>query len=420
MRHGEMGVGGWVMLLAGGLVGCGATAAGGPPEDDARLVHGVEGRSGERLTALSFRAGDAEQFRHFHDELLGFDCQFGVDGEGTPRCFPTKEGPIAYLDSQCREEAIQRYWVKPGEWLVDWDDERACPGALQAHGDAFLVAEQVYAAPRDGVANYQLYERTANGCQPGGGEPKASSPVYRLLRQPASKLVAGRVESFATEAGLRVDRVFAEDGAEANLGVRLADGTACKLQRDGSCLGFAAFQSVAEGCRGSHSSIGMSGAELLDIGTGPLHLETYRLRAAAGVFHVPEQRVGEFLTPRGGYCSVSHAADGSFRCLDEQDQVHETGYYADSTCDTRLYAPNDESIDATGNPRLEELYWIERGIEYRVDGVRGLQAGQRGPLYTVIDAECQLADGFGPPLLLSLGDALELSVLPEVEEARLP
>jgi hypothetical protein len=383
------------------------------------------GRSGERLSALAYEAGEAIQFRHFHDELLGFDCSFGADAAGTPRCFPRRGARVVYLDAACTQPAIRDSSAVRGEWVAEVSEP--CPGRLATHGGLFRVGEQVYDETIAGSEGNRVYERAGTACNVAPPEGKSNPAVYALHTQDARELVGGSIVSFEAAGGLRVERIVAADGAEATLGVTLDDGTACTLQRDGLCL---AEQQVDASCRAPSTVTGVSDARLREIGQGPLHLEMYELRGVAAdgralTFRIPAGKIGTFLTG-SGTCAVWQASDDNLRCVDENSEVVENGYFADAGCQKRLYvdyARANQQIDAE---RLAKLRLIERGEGYRVDAVSSLER-HVGSLYAFTNTVCSqvsandLAESYraAVPTFLARGEQLPLASLPLVKNARL-
>lgn len=414
-----------VAVLA--LGGCGAAVSSSGTNEGQAAGGEVApvGRSGERLSALAYEAGEAVQFRHFHDELLGFDCSFGADSAGVPRCFPRRGARIVYLDAACTQPAIRDSGVVSGEWVTELS--QPCPGQLATHSGLFTVGEQVYDEATAGSEGYRVYERAGAACNVAPPEAKSSPAVYELFSKDVHELVSGSTVSFETAGDLRVERVVAADGAEANLGVTLHDGTACTLQRDGLCR---AEQQVDATCRAPSTSLGVSDAELREIGQGPLHLEMYELRGVAAddtglTLRIPAGQIGTFLT-RSGTCAVGEAGDGSLRCVDENSEVVESGYFADAGCQSRLYvdyARGSQELDAE---RLAHLRLIERGEGYRIDAISALER-HVGALYAFTNTVCsqvsasELAESYGTavPTFLARGEGLSLASLPLVKNARL-
>jgi hypothetical protein len=426
MSFARLGRGNLVLATAVlALGGCGAAVSESGSNEGAKGEAVPVGRSGQRLSALAYQAGDAVQFRHFHDELLGFDCAFGADAAGMPRCFPQHGARIVYLDAACTQPAIRDYGVERGEWIVEVNNP--CPGELPTYGGVYVAGEQMYEEGIAGSEDYQVYERAGAACNVAPPEAKSNPAVYELLTKDAGELVSGSIASFETAGGLRVQRVVATDGAEADLGVTLHDGTACTLQRDGLCL---AQPQVDAGCRAPSAIMGVSDAELRDIGQGPLHLEVYELHGVAAddtelTFRVPAGQIGTFLT-RTGTCAVWKAGDGSLRCVDENGEVVESGYFADAGCQTRLYrdyARGGQQVDAE---RLANLRLIERGEGYSVDGVSSLERHEGG-VYAFTNTVCSLVSPdeltqtyrTAVPTFLARRERLPLASLPLVKNARL-
>jgi hypothetical protein len=413
-------------MLGAGLGACGGVSSNGTNETDVgRAETAALAGSGERLTALGYQAGEAVQFRHFHDELLGFDCRFAADAAGVLRCFPQHGARVVYLDAACTQPAIRDHGVSRGEWVVE--SNSSCPGEMPTYAGVYAVGEQIYEAAIVGSEDYQVYERAGADCIVAAPGAKSNPSVHALVAKEASELVSGRIVSFETSGGLRVQRVVAEEGAEATLGVALADGTACTLQRRGICL---AEQQVDSPCRVPATLVGASDAELKNIGQGPLHLEMYELRGVsadqtARTFRIPDGYTGTFLTPNGS-CAVRDTADGSLRCVDESNEAVESGYFADASCQTRLYrayAPDDQRLDAK---QLANLRHIERGVEYRVESVSSLRP-HSGDVYALTNSVCsvvshgELVRSFtaGVPTLMVTDSMLPLASLPLVKNTRL-
>jgi hypothetical protein len=388
------------------------------------MVSGVSplGRSGERLSALAYQAGEAVQFRHFHDELYGFDCAFVTDDTGTARCMPLQPAPLIYLDATCQTPAVREYGLSPGDWFVSTDGV-PCPGDLP-RGQAYLVGAQLYAESIVGSEGYVAYERTTAGCTVSYGRPKSNPGVHVVLPQAASQFVAGKIVSVETDSGLRVQRLTAEDGAEANLGVTLPDGTACTLQRDGSCVAVQGGSSERS-CRTPRTTVAPSGAELLELGGAPLRLEVFALRGAEAnraSFLLAAGQTGLFLTERGSNCSVQGAADGSLRCAENGYEVLGRGLYADETCRNRLYSLAPQPALPFDPAQLQYLRHFERGEQYRIDSVRSLKVHD-GVTYFADQGSCRPYSRVGASsersTVLALDETLPIESLPRVFGTRL-
>jgi hypothetical protein len=407
-----------------GLVGCGSTTSGGATgeEETPAAEPAPRGRSGTRLTALAYQAGEALQFRRFYDKELGFDCQFGLDGTGTPRCFPERSAEVLYLDASCKSPAVRQDGLTRGEWLSD--ESYSCPGELATHRGAYVVGEQLHGESIVGQEEYQLYRITDGGCEAAPAAAKLNPPVHRLVRTPFA-LAAGRVETFETATGLRIDRIVGEDGAAANLGVELADGTACALQRNGTCTssGTTSWQQVE--CSPVEHRVGQSDAQLLDLGEPGLHLETFELHDATSshVFRIPADGDGRFLTKRGS-CWPQEASGGNLVCFDQDDEVDEASYWTDPACEHRLYAPRNHDMTAD-SPLIPELRYVEHGEGYRITDARAVKLYQ-GPLYSVEFTACRAATAeelsqLKAPLFAFDDDRyIGVDRLPQVQEVPLP
>ena len=423
MMLSKLGVGALVgSMAAWGTLGCGATTS---PDDDEDVVTvpAPLARSGERLSAMAYQAGDAAQFRHFHDELYGFDCEFAIDHERTTRCFPMKTATVVYLDPSCRTPAARSEGLKTGDWVVG-SGTQACPGELGTRGAPYVVGEQIYAESIVGSEGYEVYESTGTGaCQLAYGQSKTNAEVRALVERSPRELVQGRIDSVDTNQGLRVQKLVAEDGAEANFGVVLADGTACHLERDGRCVGVPSLDG-GRTCREPATAAAASGARLVRVGSDALHLELFELKgggaAADAVFQFPAGENGKFLTNEGTSCSVWDAADGSLRCA-AVDEIAEAGSWSDSNCTKRLYRLYDDRAGSQLSPAaVSELRYFRRDFDqdghYQIVAVGSLKAHE-GPAFTLQDQEC-VPTGTNQQLL-ALDQDLGIESLPLVRSTRL-
>jgi hypothetical protein len=227
--------------------------------------------------------------------------------------------------------------------------------------------------------------------------------------------VGGQAVAVQTSGGLRLRRLVAEDGAEANLGVTLADGTACTLQRDGSCVAEQA-PGREQVCGRPRSAQAQSGATLLEVGAGPLHLEVFELRGVTGTFRLP---AGGFTAEDGSSCNIWEAVDGSLRCVNDADEVDEADF-SDCTYQHRLYRAREAGRWPADPDALQSLRFIARGFNagsaaYRIQSVSSLKPHEGGAYYPQND-RCNVGSGDG---LLALDRELSIDSLPLIVSTRL-
>ena len=150
---------GWAVTVLLAAVGCGQTrgatdsgsGAGSGGGGDEPPVMGLDfAQSGSRVLALGYSSNEARLFRTFHDQELGFDCEFVSDAAGRDqRCVPTGKVTMVYTDASCTESAT---WADGGQQrelavgqavsgkLVV---ETTCPGDAPTHRDAYRVGERL-------------------------------------------------------------------------------------------------------------------------------------------------------------------------------------------------------------------------------------------------------------------------------------
>ena len=243
---------GWTVSVLLASVGCGqtrgvsATGAGatGGDDDDPQVMALDFAQSGSRLVALGYSSNEARVFRTFHDQQLGFDCDFVPEATGElQRCMPSAGAIVVYTDAGCSEPAAwdESAWAGQG-WAVGdsvssiaREGYLGCPGAAPPHRDAYRVAEQL-SEEVIGVPALPLFELRDSRCQPATPPAKVTPPVYRLVPLVEAELVRGQRVSLNVGGGLRLTRLVADDGAEHSLGVTGAERTACEFQRDGECV----------------------------------------------------------------------------------------------------------------------------------------------------------------------------------------
>ncbi|MCB9665228.1 MAG: hypothetical protein H6732_14045 [Alphaproteobacteria bacterium] len=177
-------------------------------------------RSGSRLQAVAWSAGPGtEVFAHFHDTLLGVDCDPLLASDGVVRCLPrTGVQVLGYRDATCRARA----WFAVG---------------LDAH-DAGYVREEV---PDERVCGHSAHVRIfqgrpeplagevydwgidTNACETRGLAAQLSQPlpstVYALdlatdTPVDPTAFVAFTAEDRLGTAGVGVRVLRADDGAE--------------------------------------------------------------------------------------------------------------------------------------------------------------------------------------------------------------
>jgi hypothetical protein len=202
-------------------------------------------RSGTRVVALGYSSNEARVFRTFHDQELGFDCNFVPDAAGqSQRCVPNQQVPLVFTDMECKEPAgwIERWGGEEvaavGDAVTGQSNARwreSCPGDLPEHLPAFRVGEKL---AEEAIATFPLpvYEMRDDKCQPAQIPGKVAPATYRLVPLPEGELARGERVSVKVSEGLRLTRLIADDGAELTVGVTGADKAPCALQRDGVCV----------------------------------------------------------------------------------------------------------------------------------------------------------------------------------------
>ena len=246
---------GWATTVLLGALGCGQTSgtrdtgsgAGGTdtaPDPGVGTMALDYVRSGTRVVALGYSSNEARVFRTFHDQELGFDCNFVPDAAGQrQRCVPNQQVQLIYTDTDCKQ---------PAGWVERWGDEEVaatgelvsvrpegwssgCPGEEPQHLPVYRVAEKL-SDQTFGESPLAVYELREGQCLPAQPPPKVVPAAYRLTPLPESELAGGQRVSVKVSDGLRLTRLIADDGAELNLGVTGADNTPCALLRDGECV----------------------------------------------------------------------------------------------------------------------------------------------------------------------------------------
>jgi hypothetical protein len=299
-----------------------------------------------------------------------------------------------------------------------------------------VVGEQLYAESIVGAEGYEVYESTGTGgCTLAQGQSKVNAEVRALLERSPRELVAGRIDHVETSGGLYVRRLVADDGAEANLGVMLADGTACTLERDGRCVGIPSAD-AGRTCREPGTSAAPSGARLVRVGSQPLHLELFEMTGAGAeadaVFQLPAGEKGKFLTDQGTSCAVWDAADGSLRCA-EVDDVAESGAFSDRSCTQPLYELYAMPVSQLAPAAVSLLRYVKRDFDqdkrYRIEAVSSLEVYQ-GAVFSFTSQSQRCPDASAIPgcgcapvdtgeQLLALDQDLGIDSLPLVRSTRL-
>src|SRR5690349_15931973 len=115
---------GWATTVLLGTLGCGQTSgtrdtgsgAGDEDPDIGTASMSVDYvKSGTRVVALGYSSNEARLFRTFHDQALGFDCNFVPDAAGqSQRCVPNQQVPLVFTDAECQE---------PAGWIERWGGE---------------------------------------------------------------------------------------------------------------------------------------------------------------------------------------------------------------------------------------------------------------------------------------------------------
>jgi hypothetical protein len=230
---------GWATTVLLGTLGCGQTsgtsdtvsgAGDGDPDTGMGSMSLDYVKSGTRVVALGYSSNEARVFRTFHDQELGFDCNFvpGAAGQ-SQRCVPNQQVPLVFTDVECQE---------PAGWIERWGTEEVaavgdavsakgarssegCPGDLPEHLVAYRVAEKL-ADEAIAIAPLAVYEVRDGKCQPAQVPGKIAPATYRLVPLPESELARG---------------------------VTGADQKPCALQRDGTCVPepVARLQTLTEG-----------------------------------------------------------------------------------------------------------------------------------------------------------------------------
>jgi hypothetical protein len=198
-------------------------------------------RSGTRLVAMGYSSNEARVFRTFHDQRLGFDCDFtpGLAG-ADQRCVPSATVELIFTDAACTEPAtwlVRTNGLELGEAVSSATEPGAqvCPGDAPLRRDAYRVGEQLSEEVIAGTP-FDLFALRDGRCQTASLPAKVTPPVYRLTPLADDELVHGERVSLNVGDGLRVTRLIADDGAELNVGVTAADRTPCELQRDSECV----------------------------------------------------------------------------------------------------------------------------------------------------------------------------------------
>ncbi|HET9954666.1 MAG TPA: hypothetical protein VFQ61_09180 [Polyangiaceae bacterium] len=232
---GSGGTGGGVAQHGGQTSGLGGSGPAWAP--DARLVE-----SGTRLKAVLYTGGGTEVFRHFHDEKLGFDCEFVEAANGDVRCVPSTVAVLSYLDASCREPATFLdfgHLPKEGDWVrADaWGSAGSCPFSLPDFAETYRIGERVYDEQVPGNERQLVYGMVDSQCQVvTSRHGKIDPPVHRLIPVPREELVSARRQRWVASEQFNVVSLQAEDGASLTLGVETHDGAPCALQRDGRCV----------------------------------------------------------------------------------------------------------------------------------------------------------------------------------------
>jgi hypothetical protein len=210
--------------------------------DDESIQGLMFARSGTRLVALGYSSNEARIFRTFHDQQLGFDCDFtSTPSSDDQRCVPSAQVEVVYTDAACSEPAgwIEGWGGQPVERDIvsgrPHDVAPLCPGDAPPHRTAYRVGEQL-SEETVGAPPIPLWRRSSEGCTVASPPGKVTPAVHRLLPLDEASLARGERRSVKVSDDLRLTRLIADDGAELNLGVTSADGTPCELQRGGECV----------------------------------------------------------------------------------------------------------------------------------------------------------------------------------------
>jgi len=198
-------------------------------------------RGGSRLVKMGYSLNEARVFHTFHDQQLGFDCEFVSASEGDEeRCVPRRLVTVVYTDADCSEPAgwfTQLGDAEPGEAVSSAPRSPGtnCPGQPPPHRDAYRrgerLTEETIGSPRS-----QLFERSESGCRSAQPPGKVTPATYRLTPIDERELVRAERVSLDVGGGLRLTRLIADDGAALNLTMTSRDGIPCEVQRDGECV----------------------------------------------------------------------------------------------------------------------------------------------------------------------------------------
>jgi hypothetical protein len=262
---------GWAVTILLASVGCGqaksaasadlgegndaGTGGGGSDDDDDPQAMNVAfARSGSRLVAMGFSSNEARVFRTFHDQQLGFDCDFAPGAADVDqRCVPARTVEVVYTDADCSQPAtwsVQQNGWESGDAVSGLATPLplACPGDAPLHRDAYRIGEQL-SDEMVGSSPIDVFSVRDGQCQTAPLPGKVAPPVYRLIPFSETELARGERVSLNVGAGLRLTRLIADDGAELSLGVTGSDRIPCELQRDGECVPqpIARYQPAASG-----------------------------------------------------------------------------------------------------------------------------------------------------------------------------
>jgi hypothetical protein len=163
-------------------------------------------------------------------------------------------------------------------------------------------------------------------------------------------------------------------------------------------------------------------AEPLALGQGELRSDAFRV--GSYVLQSARELGPEFRDLQGRPCGVEEAPNGTLHCVAYDVRVMDTGYRADPTCSTRLYA----RADAAKVPFTPELLARSLVIEYGLENLSSVRL-HHGDVYASNGGEClrvapdepNLRELFGelPTALLVPDQPLSVDIFPKVEVVRL-
>jgi hypothetical protein len=197
-------------------------------------------RSGSRLLAMGYSADGAKAFRTFHDQRLGFDCDFAAASSADElRCVPSAHVKVIYRDAECTRPAawVQRYdGLETNDAVSSTATMALCPGDVAPHRESYRLGKQLSEETLDSSSGPAMFETSSAGCGPAGIPGKIAPASFELIPIDEAELARGVRASLKVSDSLRLSRLLAEDGAELSLGVTTLGGVPCEFQRDGSCV----------------------------------------------------------------------------------------------------------------------------------------------------------------------------------------